>query len=120
MPTQLHAGVRWTARAIAAVLVGLTVVIYIGEGGFNPLDLTPVETIQMLFFWVACAGMVAAWRWELVGGAISLAAILAFFAVQFLVTGGFPKGLVIHLILLPGLLFIISSLMRGNKDTRPL
>jgi hypothetical protein len=45
----LEGGVRWTARVLTALLVGLVLVIFIGEG-FNPLKLKGVEVIQMTFF----------------------------------------------------------------------
>ena len=76
------------------------------------MNLAPVDAIQMVLFWITCAGMVAACRWELVGGAISPCAIFALFAVELSVTGELPKGLVFHLMLVPGVLFIISSLMK--------
>jgi hypothetical protein len=75
-------------------LVGFVLVILIGEGGFNPLKLRPVEAVQMTLFLTTCVGLVIAWRWPFVGGAISTGGVLLFFAVEFAVTGGFPKGLV--------------------------
>ena len=53
--------------------------------------------------------MTAAWRWELVGGAIATAAILSFFAVEFVVKGGFPKGLTFLLMLLRVFCFSLSG-----------
>jgi hypothetical protein len=41
-------------------------VSFIGEGGFNPLKLTPVNGTQMVFLFTACIGMMMAWCWELV------------------------------------------------------
>jgi hypothetical protein len=107
----LEAGVRWTARVLTALLVGLVLVIFIGEG-FNPLRLKGVEVIQMIFFWTACIGMVIAWRWQVLGGALSLSAMILFFAVEFFVTGGLPRGLALYLMLLPGTLFLMDSFIR--------
>jgi len=107
----IEAGLRWTARLLAAALVGLVVVIFVGEG-FNPLKLKAVEAIQMTFFLTTCVGMVVAWRWPFLGGAMATAGMLCFFAVEFAVTGGLPKGLVFHLMLLTGLLFLLSALVR--------
>ena len=107
----LEVGVRWTARVLSAPLVGLALVIFIGEG-FNPLRLKGVEVIQMIFFWTACIGMVIAWWRQVIGGALSLGAMILFFAVERFVTGGFPRGLVFYLMLLPGILFLMDSLIR--------
>jgi hypothetical protein len=108
-PSGLEAGLRWTARLLGAALVGLVLVILIGEGGFNPLKLRLVEAIQMALFLTTCIGVVIAWRWPFIGGAISTGGILLFFAVEVAVTGSFPKGLVFHLMPLPGILFLLSG-----------
>jgi hypothetical protein len=110
-PSLLELGLRWTARLLAAILVGLVVVIYIGEGGFNPLKLSTVEAVQHVFFFTTLAGMILAWRWPLAGGTISIVGILMFFAVEFVVTGRLPHGL-FPLMPLPGILFVLSALIR--------
>ncbi len=116
IPSLLERGLGWTARLLAAGLVCLILVIYVGEGGINPLRLTPLEVTQKFFFLTACVGMVAAWRWPLIGGAIATAGIVPFFAVEFAVTGGFPRGLVFHLMLLPGPLFMLSGFRRPERQ----
>jgi hypothetical protein len=116
-PSGLEAGLRWTARLLGALLVVLVLVILIGEG-FNPLKLRPVEAIQMTLFLTTCIGLVIAWRWPFIGGAISTGGILLFFAVEFAVTGSFPKGLVFHLMLLAGLLFLLSGFISRRMAAR--
>jgi hypothetical protein len=113
----LDVGIRWTARVLTALLVGLVLVIFVGvtlDGGFHPLRLKGVEPIQMIFFWTACIGMVLAWRWQAIGGAISLGGMILFFAVEFFVTRGLPRGLVLYLMLLPGVLFLVDSFIRAH------
>jgi hypothetical protein len=111
-PVVLESGLRWTGRLFAAALLGLVAVIFLGEGGFNPLKLRGVEPILMVCFWTACIGMMVAWRWEVIGGALSLGGMLCFLAVEFAVRGGLPRGLMLYLMLLPGLLFLLSGLVR--------
>jgi len=108
----LESGLRWTGRLFAAVLLSLVAVIFLGEGGFNPLKLTAVEEIQMALLLTTCIGLVVAWRWQVLGGAIATGGLLLFLAVEFGVNGRFPKGLVFYLMLLPGLLFLLSGLVR--------
>jgi hypothetical protein len=98
-------------------MVVLVLVILIGEG-FNPLKLRPVEAIQMTLFLTTCIGLVIAWRWPLMGGAISTGGMLLFFAVEFAVTGSFPKGLVFHLMLVSGLLFLLSGFISRRRAMR--
>jgi hypothetical protein len=103
------------ARGITVVLIGLILVIFIGEG-FNPLRLKGVEWIQMGFFWATCIGMVAAWRWPVVSGALSLAGMICFFAVESAVTGGLPHGPVFYLMLVPGILYLLSGFLRWRMS----
>jgi hypothetical protein len=104
----VEVGVRWAARVLAALLVGLVLVVLVGEG-FNPLRLKGLEPIQMVLFWAACIGMLIAWRWQVIGGALSLGGMILFFAVELAVTGGLPRAPFLYLMLLPGLLFLLSG-----------
>jgi hypothetical protein len=116
-PSALGSGLRWAARLLAAALVGLVLVILVGEG-FNPLNLKAVEAVQMTFFFTTCAGLVVAWRWQVIGGALATAGMLCFFAVESVVTGGPPRGLVFYLMLLAGLLFLLCGFVRWRGATR--
>jgi hypothetical protein len=113
-PAVLEVGLRWTARLLAAGLVGLVLLIYVGEG-FNPLRLTATEALQHALFLATCVGLVVGWRWPLVGGALSTGGMLLFFAVEFALTGRPPRGPVFHLMLLAGLLFLLGGLMRRRR-----
>jgi hypothetical protein len=112
---RLEAGVRWTARGLTVLLVGLVLVIFIGEAlanGFNPLHLKRIEAIQMTFFWTACLGMVLAWRWQAIGAALSLGGMILFFAVEIAARNGLPHALVLYLMLVPGILYLLSEFLR--------
>jgi hypothetical protein len=112
---RLEIGVRWTARVLTALLVGVILVIFIGEG-FHPLRLKGIEVLQMALFWSVCVGMVLAWRWPVIGGALSLGGMILFFTVEVALTGGFPRGLFFYLMLLPGVLFLVDGLMRRRMS----
>jgi hypothetical protein len=116
-----EAGVRWTARVLSALLVGLVLVMFIGlsiDAGFRPPRLTGVETVLMIFFWTACVGMVVAWRRQVIGGALSLGGMILFFAVEFAVNGRLPRGFALYLMLLPGALFLLSSFLSRRIAAR--
>jgi hypothetical protein len=116
-PSVLEVGLRWTARLLAAGLVGLVLLIYVGEG-FNPFRLTATEALQHALLLTTCIGLVVGWRWQFVGGALCTGGMLLFFAVEFALTGRLPRGPVFHLMLLTGLLFLLSGLMRRRKLVR--
>ena len=116
---RLEVGIRWTARVLTAFLLGLVLVMFVGltvDGGFDPLKLSEVEALQMIFFWTACIGMAIAWRWQVIGGAFSLGGMILFFAVEFAVRGALPRGLVLHLMLLPGILFLVDGFIRRRMS----
>lgn len=113
---RLETALRWSARLLAGILVGLVLVIFIGEGGFDPLKLRPIEALQMALFLSTCLGMVIAWRWPLSGGAISTIGILLFFAIEFALAGRFPSGPIFHLMLVPGILFLLSAFLQRRTS----
>jgi hypothetical protein len=113
-PSVLESGLCWSARLLGAGLVGLVLLIYVGEG-FNPLRLTATEALQHALFLTTCVGLVVGWRWPLAGGALSTGGMLLFFAVEFALAGRFPRGPVFHLMLLAGTLFLLSGLMRRRR-----
>jgi hypothetical protein len=116
-PVVLEAGLRWMGRLFAAALLGLVAVIFLGEGGFNPLKLTAVEGLQMTLFLTACLGLVVAWRRPVLGGTISTGGMLLFLAVEAAGREGFPKGVFFYLMLLPGLLLLLSGFVTKRGST---
>ena len=106
-PTAI-AVMRWLPRLAGALLVVLFVVFFIGEslggeGLIPPVRLTLTEWLEIVALLVMSAGALLAWRWEALGGALSLGGGLAFnlveslgggrvelvwFAVVFMVVGG--------------------------------
>ena len=97
---------RWTARVIAALLLGLFLIFAIGEGLPNLLTLSPAQQAETLAFAFVFGGILIGWRWELVGGLLSLVS-----AGFFLSSVGGPAWFVVALAI-PGALLITSALLR--------
>jgi hypothetical protein len=104
------------ARVLSALLVGLVLVVCIGEG-FHPLTLKGLPPSLAVLFWTACVGMVVAWRWPVLGGALSVGGMALFFAA-FAVMIGFPKAPFLYLMLLPGILFLVDGLIGRRLAAR--
>jgi len=65
MTTKLFATIlRWTARILGTVLVGLTLLIAIGEGMPNPFTQPFVIGIGFLALALVLLGILLAWRWS--------------------------------------------------------
>jgi hypothetical protein len=110
----MELAIRWIARLLSAFFVGVVILIFIGER-FNPLKLSAPEVVQMIFFWTCCMGMLVGWRWELTGGCIATGAMVLFYITEYAITGRFPHGLAFRLLLLAGILFILSSIIRSLR-----
>jgi hypothetical protein len=111
--------VRWLARVLSLALATLFAAIAIG-GGLPPLRPPSVDTLLFCLFISCYAGLLMAWRWELFGGFLSVAGIIAFYAADFANTGfgRFPGGWVFPLLLLNGLLFVSAGFISRHGARR--
>ena len=112
--------VRWIARGWSVASVGLVLAFIIGEG-LHPGRMTAMEVLGFLFFPLGiCVGMILAWWREGLGGGITVASLLAFYALHFATAGAFPKGLAWVVFAAPGFLFVLSwYLSRRSASSTP-
>ena len=113
-----EACLRWTARGLSLALVGLVLLIFIGEGGVDFFALRPIEAVLMVLMLGTLAAMLVAWRWERLGGLISAASMIAFLVVELAASGNPARGMVPYLMVLPGLLFAACGAMRIRREFR--
>jgi hypothetical protein len=80
--------------------------------------------LLILFPFATCLGLVLAWKWELLGGVVSIISILLFTAIMGIAGRlNAPSRFLILLafIAVPGVLFlIIWSVSRGNRMLEPV
>lgn len=106
---------RWLARALSVLAVGVVLMFAFGEG-LHLSHFTPRELVLFLFFPLGvCLGMVLAWRWEGWGGGVTVASLAAFYLVHRLSSSGFPRGLAFAAFALPGFLFLLCRLWSALK-----
>ena len=96
---------RWTARVIGIVMVGLTLIIAIGEGVPNVFTQPFVIQLGFLALTLVLFGALLAWRWELPGGIMWVLFILA-------ERVHWQHSLFFILLGVPSLLFLGSSFLR--------
>lgn len=99
---------RWGARiggliALAVFLTGL-----FGNGAWDVPKIGPFTPAQYATLILALAGFILAWKWEGVGGAMSLLGICGFYAAAFRAVGHVPTGSVFPFLPVPGMLFLMS------------
>lgn len=108
---------RWTARLLGTLLALMMIAIMIGER-YNPFTMEPGDALQTLLVPVGgVAGVLLAWRWERLGGGLALGCVATWLAIQTARGGGFPRGGFAYALLLPGLLFLLSALLRRPRST---
>lgn len=113
---------RWLARFGSVASAALLLLFLFGEE-MDPGQLTAADILALLFFpFGVVAGMLLAWRWETLGGAITVLSLLAFYKVIYAASGRFPGGIWFMLFALPGLLFLYCGLRsrRPPNKLRPV
>ena len=115
--------IRWIARIAASLSAALMLLIFVGEGiaggGAPLLRLTGREAALMVAFAAAWLGLVLGWRWELVGGLVTVGAMAAFYLLDYAFSGSFPRGPYFLLFFSPSLLFILCGLRQPSGDEPP-
>lgn len=114
MNTKLLANIlRWIARIIGTVLVGLTLILALGEGMPNLYTQPFVIQIGFLAIALVLSGILLAWRWEFPGGILSLVGWFLFVVAERVNWRHSPFFI---LLCVPGLLFLGSSLLRWHYE----
>ncbi len=114
--------IRWIARIWSIVIIGITLLMLIGyawnwvtTGKADPYaveDYPPIENLIPITLGLSVLGLGIAWRWEGLGGAITIVFQLATIAVNYLVLTrpSYPYQITI-IVTTPGILFLVSCLL---------
>ncbi|MBL8202820.1 MAG: hypothetical protein JNM09_01225 [Blastocatellia bacterium] len=109
---------RWAARAMSAISIGIVALFFIGEG-FNPTKISLQEWALFLCFpFTVVVGLMMAWRNEWLGGTIAIGGLLSFYLVHALVANGhLPTGWAFGAFTSPALLFLLYAVLA--RATKP-
>ena len=108
----------WIARVGSVLSCGVLLLFIMGEG-FDPRRLSPQEFALFLCFPLGVMlGMASAWRWTAIGGALTIASVLAFYGVHWAQVHSLPRGWAFIAFAAPGLFFLSSAACRclSRKD----
>lgn len=127
--------VRWTARVWGGLVFAFALLIFAGyawnwvtTGQADPHaveDYPPIENLPPLLMFLAALGSGIAWRWEGVGGAITVASQLVALPVLLIhwpITDDFPRYLFAPygtwmIVAIPGVLFLVC--WWRSRELRP-
>jgi hypothetical protein len=74
MKTKLYKVLRWVLRGFSGLIIGFSLFFFIGETFFeeagDPMTINVI--LQLSIAGMGLAGLGLAWKWELMGGIISL------------------------------------------------
>ena len=125
-PGIANLSIKWIARVLSILCIGFILLMFIGSGlqeGFNPSQFTFRDVIGLFFFpFGICVGMVIAWRWEGLGGIITIGSLLFFYASLRIMNGRFPRGPYFIILSSPGILFLLSwiiTVVRKKSSLSP-
>jgi hypothetical protein len=112
----LLSALRWSARVLSILAVGVVLLFAFGEG-LNLSHFTARDLVLFVFFPIGvCLGMALAWRWEGLGGGITIASLAAFYLADRLMSSSFPRGFAFVAIASPGFLFLLCWLWTRSKQ----
>jgi len=101
---------RWIARILASIMAAMILLFFVGETlgeGVQSLSHMTVREIVLMFtFFALWLGLLLGWKWELLGGLLTLCAIIVFYALNILFAGIFPKGPFFIASAFPSLIFL--------------
>jgi hypothetical protein len=105
--------IRWIARIWSIMIIGITLVIIIAHVIMpepNATDYPPIENLLPLAMCLSVLGLGVAWRWEGLGGAISVGFFLANLGLYWAIRQKFfpLRALaVLSPVLITGMLFLV-------------
>ena len=107
----------WAARGLSVLVTIILLIFFIGESS-SLLDISGRDAIMLLFFPVGLlVGMIWGWVKPVVGGAIGVASIVAFYIADLLLSGNLPSGIWFLVFGLPSYLFLAAGMLeRGEKE----
>jgi peptidoglycan/LPS O-acetylase OafA/YrhL len=112
----LTKGLRWSARVVGLFAIGLFLLFLVESGAriIPALSWSSPRGMPLLIAMIVAAlGVLVAWRWELVGGAMAVVGAVAIFFLVYAGGGAhlFRAALILIVpLVVPGILFLVCHL----------
>jgi len=106
--------IEWTAKITSIVSIVILLMMVFGEGSPSgkATSLAVRDIIGLIFFPAGIViGMVLAWKWERLGGRVTIISLGLFYVALFVFDGKFPGGLWFIGFSAPGFLFLLAGIL---------
>jgi uncharacterized membrane protein len=113
--------IRWSARLLSIASTVLLLMFLSGGEKFEVAKVTASQWLGLIFFPLGViVGFVIAWWKEGLGGAITIASLLAFYLIYvLLLNGSLSRGVWFLVFAVPGLLFLLSFAISRSLRSEP-
>ncbi|MEW6236110.1 MAG: hypothetical protein AB1656_12050 [Candidatus Omnitrophota bacterium] len=106
----------WIGRVLGLALFALFMLIFIGEGGFNPFSRNVYHTVHMMCLLTTWFGYIVGWFMELAGGLMSVFGFSLFYLLHYSQSGRFPKGWAFPMMTVPGFFYLAAWAIAKMRD----
>ena len=107
---------RWITRIWSTLAAAFILIMFLGEGmqdGLGPfLKLTSREILMTIAFFLVWLGLILGWWWETAAGLLTVGGMVAFYLLDYALSGTFPRGPFFAILAAPGVLYLISGLLK--------
>ena len=105
--------IRWVARVLSALLILVMLIFFVGEGLGPPssasVPLSTADIVQLVLATIELIGLALAWRWEALGGSMTLIA----FIIQGIIN---PRTFLFPLLMIPLTAILFLSCWRLGRS----
>ena len=112
--------IRWIARIWAGLMVAFMLFMFMAhiiEDGIGPIiGFSFRDTLMMASMICSVIGLALTWKWERLGGWMTVGGMLAFYLSDYIISGDFPRGAMFLIIAFPGILFLILTYTSYPED----
>lgn len=117
--------VRWVARSLATLIAGIVLLFavthFIGvlTGQAEGEGIQANDIPGMVAFFALWLGLVLGWKWEILGGLLTLSGLIAFYLLKYALFGNWPTDAAFIILASPSVLYLFCGWAGRVKRPHP-
>lgn len=109
---------KWSARILSIIAIGIIAKTFAETASDVPVSNFQEITLLSCYPFGVVLGMLIAWKWEGIGGMITLLSLTGLYLFDYIFYNIFPSGTDYFRLSSPGIIFILYSLFTYNARHR--